>query len=112
MGHHYVCTYNTKNDEPVDFGAILRQIQLVVFPKKIEKDNPGCYTGWFMGNIWNICWFIGKYGTYMVIYGRTTWPGKQTDIAIENGPVESSLICPAIQWVDFPSFLVKVYQRV
>ena len=32
--------------------------------------------------------------------------------AIENGPVKSSLICPAIQWVDFPSLLVKVYQRV
>ena len=41
----YIYIYNTENDEPVDLGAILRQNQLVVFPKKIEEDNPGCYTG-------------------------------------------------------------------
>ena len=35
-----------------------------------------------------------------------------TNIAIEYGPVESSLIYPAIKWIDFPSFCVNVYQRV
>jgi hypothetical protein len=71
----YTYIYNTENDEPVDLGAILRQSQLVLFPKKTEKDNPGCYTGWFMGNIWNIWWFIGKiweiYGDLWTYY--LTW---------------------------------------
>ena len=44
-GFIYIYIYNTENDEPVDLGAILRQSQLVLFPKKTEKDNPGCYTG-------------------------------------------------------------------